>query len=119
MGSREIDAYLADLQEPKRGTLERLRRTILEIIPEADEGLSYGVPAFSMHGTPVAGFAASKAHLSFFPHSGSVISRMPDVVAGYSTSKGTLRFAIDEPLPKELVEKLIEERLRQLRAESR
>jgi hypothetical protein len=62
--SAEIDAYLADVDEPKRSTLQRLRQTILEVIPDAEEGISYGLPAFRVQGTVVAGFAAFKNHLS-------------------------------------------------------
>ena len=114
MATHEVDGYLAGLDEPRRGTLEALRRTILAVIPEAEQGLSYGVPAFKIGGTPVAGFAAAKRHLSYFPHSGSVISELGDDLKGYDTSKGTLRFPIDVPLPEELVAKLIAARLRRL-----
>jgi uncharacterized protein YdhG (YjbR/CyaY superfamily) len=111
---REIDEYLGALVEPKRSTLEALRRTILEIIPEAEQCISYGMPAFKVRGKAVAGFGAFKNHLSYFPHSGSVLSEMPVDVAGYTGSKGALRFAVDTPLPKPLVEKLIAVRLGQL-----
>ena len=72
MASSEIDAYLAGVEEPKRSTLQELRQTILEVIPEAEGGISYQVPAFRLHGKVVAGFAAFKNHLSYLPHSGSV-----------------------------------------------
>jgi len=115
MPPAEIDEYLAALDEPKRSTLGELRRTILEIIPEAEQGISYGIPAFKVGGKVVAGFAAFKHHLSYFPHSGSVLPELGDDVAGYRGSKGTLQFAVDTPLPKSLVEKLIAVRLSQLR----
>ena len=67
MSQREIDEYLAALDEPKRSTLEELRRTILEVIPEADQGMSYGMPAFKVGGKVVAGFAAFKNHLELLP----------------------------------------------------
>ena len=114
MPQREIDEYLAALDEPKRSTLEELRRTILEIIPEAEQCISYGMPAFKVRGKAVAGFAAFKNHLSYFPHSGSVLPQLPEDIAGYAGSKGTLQFAVDTPLPKPLVEKLIAVRLSQL-----
>ncbi|MGH3303158.1 MAG: iron chaperone [Streptosporangiaceae bacterium] len=99
--------------EPKRTTLALLRQTILDVIPEADQGLSYGVPAFKVGGKTVAGFAAFKNHLSYLPHSGSVFGPLQDELMGYSTSSGALRFGIDEPPPTPLVQKLIAERLRQ------
>jgi uncharacterized protein YdhG (YjbR/CyaY superfamily) len=65
---QEIDRYLAALDEPKRSTLEALRKSITEIVPEADQGISYGMPAFKVNGKAVAGFAAFKNHLSYMPH---------------------------------------------------
>ncbi len=114
MSEQEIDAYLAALDEPKRGTLEELRRTILGIIPDSEQCISYGMPAFKVRGKAVAGFAAFKNHLSYFPHSGSVLPELAEDVAAYSGSKGTLQFAIDTPLSRELVAKLIAVRMSQL-----
>lgn len=109
----EIDRYLADLEEPKRTTLARLRQTILDALPDAEQGMSYGAPAFKVRGKVIAGFAAFKHHLSYLPHSGSVFPQLKDELTGYATSSGALRFSIDEPLPAALVEKLIAVRLRQ------
>jgi uncharacterized protein YdhG (YjbR/CyaY superfamily) len=114
MGEEEIDEYLASLEEPKRQTLEELRATIRSILPEAEPGLSYGMPAFKLRGKTVAGFAAFKDHLSYLPHSGSVLTELAGEVGAYETSKGALKFAIDQPLPKPLVKKLIDARLREL-----
>jgi uncharacterized protein YdhG (YjbR/CyaY superfamily) len=113
VSSQEIDLYLDALEEPKRTTLARLRQTILDIVPEAEQGISYGVPAFKVRGKTIAGFAAFKNHLSYLPHSGSVFPQLKDELKGYSTSSGALRFSIDEPLPASLVEKLIALRLQQ------
>ena len=110
----EVDAYLAALEEPKRGTLEALRRTILEIVPDAEQVISYRVPAFRVAGKTVAGFAAFKNHLSYLPFSGSVLPRLADELAGYSGTKGALHFPVDQPLPRELVAKLIAARLEEL-----
>jgi len=113
MSSGEIDLYLANVDEPKRSTLQRLRQTILEVIPEAEQGISYQVPAFRIDGKVIAGFAAFKNHLSYLPHSGSVFAVLRDEVASYKTSKGALQFPIDSPLPKLLVERLIKVRVAQ------
>jgi uncharacterized protein YdhG (YjbR/CyaY superfamily) len=86
----------------------------LEVVPEAEQGISYGMPAFKVGGKTVAGFAAFKNHLSYLPHSGSVLSSLGDEVAAYETSKGALRFAVDKPLPKRLVKKLVTARMREL-----
>jgi uncharacterized protein YdhG (YjbR/CyaY superfamily) len=113
MARHEIDAYLAGLDEPKRSTLEQLRRTILEVVPEAEQCISYGLPAFRLRGKVVAGFAAFKNHLSYLPHSGSVFPELREDIAPYVTSTGALRFPIDTPLPKPLVEKLVLVRMAQ------
>jgi uncharacterized protein YdhG (YjbR/CyaY superfamily) len=114
MSSEEITAYLDALDEPKRLTLQKLRETILGVIPEAEQGLSYQVPAFRLRGKVVAGFAAFQNHLSYLPFSGSVFPELKEELVAYRKSKGALRFAVDEPLPKDLVEKLIQVRISQL-----
>lgn len=113
MSQEEIDTYLAALDEPKQSTLRELRTTILAIVPDAEQCISYGMPAFRLRGKVIAGFAAFKNHLSFFPHSGSVLPELRDDIDKYTTSKGTLQFAIDTPLPEALVQKLIAVRIRQ------
>ncbi len=113
MSKREIDRYLASLDEPKRGTLEALRRAILDNIPDAEQCISYRLPAFRVDGKVIAGFAAFKNHLSYLPHSGSVLKQLGDSISQYTTSKGALRFPVDKPLPKALVKKLIAIRKKQ------
>jgi uncharacterized protein YdhG (YjbR/CyaY superfamily) len=113
MSIDEVNAYLDTLDEPKRATLQTLRETILEVIPEAEQGISYGVPSFRLQGKVVAGFAAFKNHLSYLPHSGSVFPEMKDELAPFTNTIGALHFAIDEPLPKEIVAKLIGVRIAQ------
>ncbi len=113
MSAAEIDEYLRALDEPKRGTLATLRRTILEIVPDAEEVISYRVPAFRVRGKTVAGFAAFKDHLSYLPFSGSVLEQLDAQLEGYSMTKSALHFPVDSPLPKRLVESLIKERLSQ------
>lgn len=107
MSSTEIDAYLDTAPEPQRSTLTALRGTLLTLLPTAEEGLAYGVPAFRVDGVPVAGFAFSKAHCSYFPMSGSVLATLADEVSAYQTSKGALKFPVDAPLPKALVTRLV------------
>jgi uncharacterized protein YdhG (YjbR/CyaY superfamily) len=113
VSAQQIDQYLDTLEEPKRATLALLRQTILDILPEAEQGLSYGVPAFKVRGKTIAGFAAFKNHLSYLPHSGSVFPQLKDELAGYSTSSGALRFDIGRALPAPLVKKLIAVRFQQ------
>ena len=111
MAVADVDEYLRGLEEPKRGTLQALRGTILEIVPDAEQVISYGMPAFRVNGKTVAGFAAFKAHLSYLPFSGSVLSQLTEELQGYTMTKSALHFAVDESLPKALVEKLIAVRL--------
>ena len=113
MSAQEIDHYLDALDDPKRTTLATLRQTILDVLPQAEQGLSYGVPAFTVAGQAIAGFAAFKNHLSYLPHSGSVLPQLKDDLEGYATSTGALRFPVDLPLPPPLVQKLIAVRPRQ------
>ena len=111
MATGDVDAYLSALEEPKRGTLQTLRRTILEIVPEAEQVISYRVPAFRMRGRTVAGFAAFRDHLSYLPFSGSVLTQLTDELDGYTRTKSALHFPVDQPLPETLVRKLIAVRL--------
>jgi uncharacterized protein YdhG (YjbR/CyaY superfamily) len=115
MTPRGIDDYLAALDEPRRTTLEKLRQTIRGVIPDAEECISYGMPAFRLQGKVIAGFAAFKNHLAYLPHSGSIFAELSDDLAGYESTPGSLHFPIDKPLPKALVKKLIATRLRQVR----
>ena len=107
MSVEDVDAYLQELEEPKRGTLEALRRTILEVVPEAEQVISYRVPAFRVDGTIVAGFAAFRNHLSYLPFSGTVLPQLAAELDGYEMTKSALHFPVDQPLSKPLVKKLI------------
>ena len=109
-----VDEYLDGAPEPQGTTLRRLRATLREILPDATEAMSYGVPAFKVNGTPVAGYAHAKRHCSYFPHSGSVLPGLAAELHGYDWSKGTLRFPTDRALPEALVRRLVEARLAQL-----
>jgi uncharacterized protein YdhG (YjbR/CyaY superfamily) len=107
----DVDAYLAKVPEPARTTLEKLRATIRSVVPpETTEALSYGMPAFKYKGGLVA-YAAFKKHCSFFPMQASLIDEMKDELKGYRTSKGTLQFPMDKPLPATLVKKMVKARI--------
>jgi uncharacterized protein YdhG (YjbR/CyaY superfamily) len=113
MSAQEIDEYLAGVDEPKRTTLATLRETILGVIPEAEQCISYGMPAFRLNGKVIAGFAAFKNHLAYLPHSGSVLNELGDELAEYTMTSGSLHFPVDTPLPEPLVRRLIAVRLQQ------
>jgi uncharacterized protein YdhG (YjbR/CyaY superfamily) len=107
----EIDQYLGSLDEPKRATLAQLRDTIVAIVPDAEQCISYGMPAFKLRGKTIAGFAAFKSHLSYLPHSGAVIPELAEETEGYAKTKGSLHFPVDKPLPRKLVKKLLDVRM--------
>jgi uncharacterized protein YdhG (YjbR/CyaY superfamily) len=111
VSAEQIDDYLRGVEEPKRSTLQALRHTILDVIPDAEQGISYGMPAFRVQGKTVAGFAAFNDHLSYLPHSGTVLGQLADDLAGYTMTKGSLHFPVDRPLPKAVVERLVAVRL--------
>lgn len=119
MAAEEIDEYLAALEEPKRSTLAQLRETIMSIVPDAEQCISYGMPAFKLRGKTIAGFAAFKNHVSYLPHSGSVIPALAAETKGFSGTKGSLHFAVDEPLPKALVKRLLDARIAEVSARNR
>jgi len=106
-----VDEYLDSAPEPHRSTLTELRAQLKRMLPNAEEALSYGVPAFKVAGKPVAGYAFFKNHCSYFPHSGSVLEGLSAALDGYQWSKGTLKFPIDDPLPESLVGRLVAARL--------
>jgi uncharacterized protein YdhG (YjbR/CyaY superfamily) len=105
-----IDEYLAALSEEKRGVLEKLRKTIRAAAPKAEECISYGIPAFRLHGMLV-GFGAAAKHCAFYPMSSSTIEAYSEELSRYDTSKGTIRFAAEKPLPAALVRKLVKARI--------
>ena len=104
-----IDDYLAGLDAQQRATLSVMRERILSIAPEAEETISYGAPAFRINGVSIAGFSAAKSHLSYLPHSGSVISQLdPSELDGFTYSKGAVKMPNETPLPRTLIARLIE-----------
>jgi uncharacterized protein YdhG (YjbR/CyaY superfamily) len=105
-----IDAYLAGVSGERRAALEKLRRTIRAAAPEAEEGLSYGLPAFLQDG-PLVAFSASAKHCSFFPMTGHTVADFARELAAFDTSKGTIRFAPERPLPAALVRRIVKARL--------
>lgn len=117
--SDDVDAYLVRVDEPARTALAHLRTAILSVVPDAEPVISYGAPAFRVDGKVVAGFSASRNHLSYLPHSGSVVASLGGALDGYATSKGAVRFTADAPLPPALVTELVVARLRELGLEHR
>ena len=110
-GSKDVDKYLTAVSEPARSTLQTIRATIRSIVPpESTEGISYGIPMFKYKGSLVW-FAAFSKHCSFFPGSLAVIAAFKNELRDCETSKGTIRFPVDKPLPATLVRKLVKARV--------
>jgi uncharacterized protein YdhG (YjbR/CyaY superfamily) len=110
----DIDTYLAGLPADKRAALQKLRKDIQAAAPGAEEGHSYGLPGFRLGGRPLACFAAAANHCSLHPMSAAVIRAHAADLAGYETSKGTIRFSPGKPLPAVLVRKIVKTRMAEL-----
>jgi uncharacterized protein YdhG (YjbR/CyaY superfamily) len=110
-GVAEVEAYLARVPEPARTTLEKMRAMIRAAAPkEATEKISYGIPSFHYKGALVW-YAAFKKHCSFFPMNHSLGDEFAEELKKYKTSKGTIQFPVDEPLPKALVTRIVKARV--------
>jgi uncharacterized protein YdhG (YjbR/CyaY superfamily) len=107
--AKTIDEYLAALSDDKRAALERLRKTIRAAATRAEECISYQLPAFRLDGKLLVAFGAAVNHCAFYP--GSIVEAYKDELKNYDTSKGTIRFQADNPLPASLVRKLVNARI--------
>jgi len=108
---KDIDAYLAKVSADKRALLESLRQTIRSIVPDAEECISYAMPAFRVKGGVIAGFLATSKGCSYFPFSGSTLATLASDLRDYGQTKSALHFDAKRPLAKALVRKLIKGRL--------
>jgi len=117
--TRTIDDYLSKVPEEMRSALSELRRTIAAAAPEATEAISYRMPAFRYRGRILVYFAAFKNHCSFLPGSGTILDAYEAELARFRTSKGTLRFTPDGPIPRRLVQKIVRARLREIESAKR
>jgi len=109
--ARNVDEYLARVPKEARATLEKLRQTIKAAAPMASEGISYQMPMYKHYGM-VVGFAAFKNHCSIFPGA-AVMDVYKEELKKYDTSKGTIRFPANKPLPATLVKKLVRARIKE------
>lgn len=108
---KTIDEYLAALSADKRAALENLRKAIKAAAPKAVECISYALPAFRLDGRALVCFGAAANHYALYPMSAATIAAHKDDLKDYSTSKGTIRFQLDKPLPVALVRKLVKARI--------
>lgn len=114
-----VDAYLASLSTEVRTGLEKLRRAIRAAAPGAEEGFSYGLPAFKLDGRPLVCYAAAKNHGSFYPMSAAVLLAHAPALKAYETSKGTIRFPANQPPPATLVKKVVKSRMAEVQDRKR
>jgi uncharacterized protein YdhG (YjbR/CyaY superfamily) len=102
-----MDDYLGGLPQEQREALAGVRAVVERVVPDAEEGVSYGMPAYLHAGRPLLGLRAAKKHLSVFPFSPAAVEAVEERLEGFSLSKGTIRFTADRLVPEEVLEDLI------------
>ena len=113
--AKTVDEYLAGTPEPARSTLQHIRKVIKSVVPkETTEVISYRIPVFKYNGMLV-GYAAFAKHCSLFPTGSGVIEKFAKELKGYKTSRGTIQFPSDKPIPDALVKKIVRERVKENR----
>jgi uncharacterized protein YdhG (YjbR/CyaY superfamily) len=108
---KTIDEYLAALSDDKRAALQKIRKAVKAAAPGAEECITYRIPAFRLDGKPLVGFGAGSNHCAFYPMSSTTVREHHDELKAFDTSKGTIRFHPDKPLPVALVRKLVKARI--------
>jgi len=109
-----MDDYLEQLRPPQKAALERVRTVVRGLAPDAEEGRSYGMPAFIYAGRPLLGFRAAKKHLSIFPFSPAAIEAVKDRLGGFDVAKGTIRFSPDSPVPEDVLADVVRARRQEI-----
>ena len=108
-----IDAHIAQFPPATQEKLEALRALIKSVVPEATELISYRMPTFDLNGRHLVHFAGWKNHIGFYPGSGTATEAFAEELAPYKTSKGSVQFPLDQPLPEDLIRRMIEFRIRE------
>lgn len=111
-----FDTYLEGLEISKRVVLEKMRKTIHSTVPGAEECISYGLPAFRLNGKLLVAIGATAKHCAFYPMSGTTVAAFAERLADFDTSKGTIRFQPDHPLPATLVRQIVKARIGEINA---
>ncbi len=109
----KFDLYIAKLTEPNQKELGRLIDIVRREVPEAEQSISYGLPAFKYKNKPLIYFGAFKDHISIFPTSGPILE-LADKLSQYTTGKGTLQYTLDKPFPEELIKEIVVARVKQI-----
>jgi uncharacterized protein YdhG (YjbR/CyaY superfamily) len=105
MKFKTMDEYLSDVPARARVMMEEIRMAVQEVVPGAEEVISYNMPAFRFHGVLLY-FAAHSGHIGFYPGNASLIARFKNELAEFETSKGTIRFSLEKPLPVSLIKRI-------------
>ena len=113
--SKTIDEYLAGVNANHRDALQKIREAIHAVAPNAEECISYGIPAFRLNGRSLVFFGAWAHHCAFYPGSSATLKKFRKELKDFQTSKGTLRFSPDKPLPVALLKKLVRARIAEIR----
>ncbi|HEY3332817.1 MAG TPA: DUF1801 domain-containing protein [Capsulimonadaceae bacterium] len=108
------DDYLETVKPDERVELDRIRSIVSRVVPDTEDGLSYGMPTVKYRGKGLISFMAAKKHLSIYPMSGKVVDKLRDKLTAYSLSAGTIRFSASNPIPEALVEEIILTRKREI-----
>lgn len=116
---QSVDQYLATKSDHLQSVLQRVRTAIRNAVPDAEEVISYQIPAYKVQGDTVLFFAGWKQHFSLYPASDALVAKFHDDIAGYKVSKGTIRFPLDQPVPVALIGRLAKFRAQEVGAEAR
>jgi uncharacterized protein YdhG (YjbR/CyaY superfamily) len=111
-----MDEYLDGLSPEQKASLTRVREVVERVVPDAEEGVSYGMPAYMYDGRPLLGFRAAKRHLSVFPFSPAAVEAVKHRLEGFDLSKGTIRFTPDRPVPDDVIADLVRARKEEIAA---
>jgi uncharacterized protein YdhG (YjbR/CyaY superfamily) len=114
LSKAEVDQYLKGLPEAAVFSIQALRKQVLDLVPAGEEGISYAMPCVKLNGKAVAGYAAFKNHIGYFPHSGNIVTQLSSELAGRKQTTGGFQFRLGEVLPDDLVAKLVGLRLKEL-----
>ena len=111
---KSVDEYIASQPEAVQAVLRRVRSAIRKAVPAAEEVISYQIPAYKLHRSPVLYFAGWRRHYSLYPATGRVAAAFKDDLAPYEVSKGTIRFPLSEPVPVKLIERIAKFRAKEI-----
>ena len=109
-----VDTYVANLPPQTQHVIQQLRTLVREVVPEATERISYGIPTFDLGGSYLIYVAAWKKHISIYPVTGAVVAELGDEIEPYRSGKGTLKFVLSDSLPMDLIRKIVEVRRREI-----